>query len=269
MEADTEELVKGMLVGSVVCLAKLITQVENERVNIPGIMERLASHLGRTYCVGITGAPGVGKSTLTDALVAVARKNGLSVGIVAADPSSPLHGGAVLGDRIRMEQHFVDKEVFIRSMATRGHYGGLPRATGHVVKLLDAFGKDLVIVETVGVGQTELGITEVADAIVLVLSPESGDSIQFMKAGIMEVADILVVNKADHGNAEGIAFELKTMLRMSPDRSREETPILMTQALNRIGIDELYQALEKCRQGKQCGQKLRELAVKEPPAPDA
>jgi LAO/AO transport system kinase len=256
MEADTEDLMKGMLGGSVAHLARLITQVENDRVNAPRIIERLAPHLGRTFCVGITGAPGVGKSTLTDALVAVARKKGLSVGIIAADPSSPLHGGAVLGDRIRMEQHFIDKDVFIRSMATRGHYGGLPRTASHVVKLLDAFGKDLVIVETVGVGQTELGITEVADAIVLVLSPESGDSIQFMKAGIMEVADIIVVNKADHGNAEGIVFELKTMLRMSADSSRGETAILMTQALNRIGIEELYQALEKCRQGRQCGKKL-------------
>lgn len=258
MEADTEELVKGMLGGSVVCLAKLITRVENGTADVPDVMNRVSPNLGRAYCIGITGAPGVGKSTLTGALVSIARGKGLTVGIVAADPSSPLHGGAVLGDRIRMEQHFLDKGVFIRSMATRGHYGGLPRTTGHVVKLLDAFGKDVVIVETVGVGQTELGITEVADAIVLVLSPESGDSIQFMKAGIMEVADIIVVNKADHGNPEGIAFEIKAMLRLNPDPSREEPEILLTQALNKIGIEELYQALEKCRQDKKRGKELNQ-----------
>ena len=253
MDLAVTDLVTEMVGGAVKALSRLITLVENDSPEVPSIMEMIAPRLGRGYCVGITGAPGVGKSTLTDQLVGAARAKGLTVGIVAADPSSPLHGGAVLGDRIRMEQHFLDKQVFIRSMATRGHYGGLPRSTGNVVKLLDAFGKDLIIVETVGVGQTELAISTVTDTIVLVLSPDSGDTIQFMKAGIIEIADVIVVNKADHGNAEGIVFELKALLRLSAESFRREPAILTTEALNKVGIDELYQELEKCRQIRKAG----------------
>jgi len=244
MEPHVGDLVNGMLAGSVASLSKLITLVEDESAEVFKIMEMISPHAKRAYCVGITGAPGVGKSTLTSVLAAIARRKGLSVGIVAADPSSPLHGGAVLGDRIRMEEHFLDSQVFIRSMATRGSYGGIPKCVNHVVKLLDAFGKDIVIVETVGVGQTEIGITEVADVIVLVLSPESGDSIQFMKAGIIEVADVIVVNKADHGNAEGLVSELKACLSMVTNSSKRDIAILTTQALNNLGIEELYQVLE-------------------------
>jgi len=256
MKPYVVELVKGMLAGSERCLSKLITLVENDSPHVPEIMKMIYPHLGKAYYVGITGAPGVGKSTLADALAAIARGKGLSVGIVAADPSSVLHGGAVLGDRIRMQQHFLDNQVFIRSMATRGSQGGLPRAIGNITKLLDAFGKDIIIVETVGVGQTEIGITEVADIVVLVLSPDAGDSIQFMKAGIIEIADVIVVNKADYGYAENLVSELKAVLMLSSNSSKRDTAILTTQALNGVGIKELYQELEKLRPSRQGSKEL-------------
>jgi len=242
-------LVNGMVAGSEGCLSKLITLVEDDSPEVPEIMKMIYPHLGRAYCVGITGAPGVGKSTLADRLTAIARGKGLSVGIVAADPSSALHGGAVLGDRIRMQQHFLDNRVFIRSMATRGSQGGLPASISNITKLLDAFGKDIIIVETVGVGQTEMGIAKVADTVVLVLSPDAGDSIQFMKAGLIEIADVIVVNKADHGYAENLVDELKAVLLFSPSNAKHHTVVLPTQAINNVGIEELYKELENRRTG--------------------
>jgi LAO/AO transport system kinase len=247
MKANVADLVSGMLAGSQSSLAKLITLMESYSSDVPKIMEMISPHLEKAYCVGITGAAGVGKSTLASALATTARDKGLSVGIVAADPSSALHGGAVLGDRVRMQQHFLDSQVFIRSMATHGSQGGLPRCIGNVTKLLDAFGKDIIIVETIGVGQTETNITEVADTIVLVLSPEFGDSIQFMKAGLIEIADVIVVNKADHGYAENLVSELKTLLSLSPNSAKHGTAVLTTQAINNVGIEELYQELENRR----------------------
>jgi len=193
------ELVRKMLAGSTQSLARLITMVEREAPEVPQIMSLIYPHLGRAYLVGITGPPGGGKSTLVDRLTAVMRSGDFSVGILAADPTSPFSGGALLGDRIRMQQHYLDKGVFIRSMATRGSRGGLPRAARGVIKLLDAFGKDFVLVETVGVGQTELDIMEATDTTVVVLVPEAGDAIQTLKAGLLEIADIFVVNKADRG----------------------------------------------------------------------
>lgn len=245
MEANNEDLVAGMLAGSQSSLARLITLIESDSLDISGIMTRIAPHLGRAYRIGITGAAGVGKSTLASALAVIARNKGLSVGIVATDPSSVIHGGAVLGDRIRMQQHFLNGEVFMRSMATRGSHSGLSKHVGNVTKLLDAFGKDIIIVETIGVGQTETGITEVADTIVLVLSPESGDSIQFMKAGLMEIADVIVVNKADHGHAGNLVSELTALLSLRASGDRLNPVVLTTQAINNIGIEELYQELEK------------------------
>ena len=247
MNANITDLVAGMLAGSQNCLARVITLVESDSSDTPEIMEMIHPYLGKAYCVGITGAPGVGKSTLVSALVGVARGKGLSVGIVSADPSSALHGGAVLGDRIRMQRHFLDNQVFIRSVATRGSQGGLPRCVSQVTKLLDAFGKDIVIVETVGVGQTDIGIREVADTVVLVLSPESGDSIQFMKAGLIEIADVVIVNKADRAYVENLVSELEALLLLSPNSTEHQTPVLTTQAINNMGIEELYQELENQR----------------------
>jgi len=244
MEANNQDLVAGMLAGSQSSLARLITLIDSDSPDAPGIMTRIAPYLGKAYCVGITGAAGVGKSTLASALANTARNKGLSVGIVATDPSSVLHGGAVLGDRIRMQQHFLNSEVFIRSMATRGSQSGLSKHISNVTKLLDAFGKDIIIVETTGVGQTETGITEVADTVVLVLSPESGDSIQFMKVGLIEIADVIVVNKADRGHAESLVSELMALLSLRPNSDRHNPVVLTTQAINNVGIEELYQELE-------------------------
>jgi LAO/AO transport system kinase len=198
--------------------------------------------------VGITGPPGAGKSTITDALTTRARQQGHTVGIIAVDPTSPFSGGALLGDRIRMQQHYLDAGVFIRSMATRGSHGGLPQAAHGVRKLLEAFGKDLILIETVGVGQTELDIVEAADTTVVLLVPESGDTIQTMKAGIMEIADIFVINKADRDGADRMGRELRTLVHLHPRYAWWETPVLATQAHKNLGIAELYATIEQHRQ---------------------
>ena len=239
------ELVEEMLAGNQQSLARLISLVEREGHEVSEIMEEIYSHIGRAYCIGITGPPGGGKSTVVDKLTAVARGKGLSVGIIAVDPTSPFSGGAVLGDRIRMQQHYLDDEVFIRSMATRGSHGGLPRTASAVLKLLDAFGKEVIFVETVGVGQTELDIMETVDTSVVVLVPEAGDTIQTMKAGLMEIADIFAVNKADRPGAEYLMAELEIMLHQSPKQSWWEVPVVTTQAVNEIGIKELYEQIER------------------------
>jgi len=242
------DLIEKMRAGSQQALARLITLVEQEDQETPQIMKEIYPYLGKAYTVGITGPPGAGKSTLTSRLTAVLREKGYSVGIIAADPTSPFSGGAVLGDRIRMQEHFLDEKVFIRSMATRGSHGGLPSTTPGVVKLMDAFGMDYIIVETVGVGQTELEIMETADTTVLVLVPEAGDTIQTMKAGIFEIADIFVVNKADRPGADAMVTELIGMLHISPHKEWWDAPVVATQAVNNIGIDKLYEGI----QGHRC-----------------
>jgi LAO/AO transport system kinase len=249
MNDNINQLIQNMLSGAESSLGRLLTIVENDISNASEIIKAISPYLGKAYRIGITGSPGVGKSTLIDKLAAIIRSKGLTVGIVCVDPSSPITGGAVLGDRIRMQQHYSDDGVFLRSMATRGNYGGISKAVGTSVALLDAFGKDVVIVETIGIGQEDIGVVDIVHTIVLILAPGWGDSMQFMKAGILEVADIIVVNKADHDGAESLANELKGILAFSIMKSKQ--PIILTQAQNGSGIEELYIELEKSRKEHQ------------------
>jgi LAO/AO transport system kinase len=270
-----------MLAGDRLALARLITRVENRMPGVAEIMRSVQPRLGRAHVLGVTGPPGAGKSTLVDRLTARLRADGASVGVIAVDPSSPFTGGAVLGDRIRMQAHTLDPDVFIRSMATRGSLGGLAAATGDVIKLMDAFGFPWILIETVGVGQTELDIIRQADTTVVTLVPESGDSIQAMKAGLMEVADIFVVNKADRDGAHALMAELRFSVHLHHSSSVSakdidwEIPVLSAQATNDVGVAELLAevkrhrraleeagALEKRRQGRRRAE-LRTLLVEE------
>jgi LAO/AO transport system kinase len=270
-----------MLAGDRLALARLITRVENRMPGVADIMRSVQPRLGRAHVLGVTGPPGAGKSTLVDRLTARLRAEGASVGVIAVDPSSPFTGGAVLGDRIRMQAHTLDPDVFIRSMATRGSLGGLAAATGDVIKLMDAFGFPWILIETVGVGQTELDIIRQADTTVVTLVPESGDAIQAMKAGLMEVADIFVVNKADRDGAHALMTELgfSAHLHHSSSVSAKdidwEIPVLAAQATNDVGVAELLAevkrhrrvleeagALEKRRQARRRAE-LRTLLVEE------
>ncbi|TEU16906.1 MAG: methylmalonyl Co-A mutase-associated GTPase MeaB [Dehalococcoidia bacterium] len=236
-------LVERILKGENVSLSRVISLVENESSQVPEIMKLIAPHLGKAHCIGVTGPPGVGKSTLVDKLTVLMRKQGLKVGIIAVDPSSPFTGGAVLGDRIRMQQHYLDDGVFIRSMATRGSVGGLPQATSSVIKLLDAAGKDIILIETVGVGQSEVDIMEKTDTVLVILCPESGDAIQTMKAGLFEIADIFVVNKSDHPGADNFVRDIQAMLQLH-ETSWWNIPVVATEAVNDIGIEELYKQIQ-------------------------
>ena len=208
-------------------------------------MRALYPHTGRAYSLGITGAPGAGKSTLTDRLVARVRRDGLSVGVLAVDPSSPFSGGALLGDRVRMQNHATDPEVFIRSMATRGHLGGMALATPEAMRILDAAGKDLVVVETVGVGQAEIKVADSCDTTLVVLNPGWGDAVQAAKAGLLEVADIFVINKADRDGVRAAERELVQMLELTPTERKPE--IVTTVAPKGEGIDELWAAIARHR----------------------
>jgi LAO/AO transport system kinase len=246
-------LVDRMLGGDRLALARLITRVENRQPGFAEIMRTVQSHLGRAHVLGVTGPPGAGKSTLVDRLTTRLREGGERVGIIAVDPSSPFTGGAVLGDRIRMQAHTLDENVFIRSMATRGSLGGLAAATGDVIKLMDAAGFPWMLIETVGVGQTELDIIKQADTTVVILVPESGDSVQAMKAGLMEVADIFVVNKADREGAHALMAELRFSVHLhytssvSPKDIDWEIPILAAQATNDVGVAELLGEVKRHR----------------------
>ena len=242
------ELIDKMLDGDVLSLARLISIVERGNSEVPAIMKLIYSHPGDGYSVGITGPAGAGKSTIVDKLTTIIRKQKLTAGIICADPSSPFSGGAVLGDRIRMQQHYLDKGVFIRSMATRGSQGGLPHNTSNVIKLLSSYGKDFILVETVGVGQTELDVLQNTDTVIVVLTPEGGDTIQAMKAGLLEIADIFVVNKSDRPGADNMISDLMSMLSLRATNAFWEVPVISTEAVNNVGLEELFKQITRHRE---------------------
>jgi len=242
------ELVDEVRKGSVRALAKLITLVENEMPGGIEAMEKIYPLTGNAYIIGITGPPGAGKSTLTDRITKELRRKNCTVGIIAIDPTSPFTGGALLGDRVRMQGVSSDEDVFIRSMATRGSLGGLSRATSDTVKILDAYGKDYVIIETVGVGQDEVDIVRTADISILVVMPGGGDDIQAIKAGIMEIGDIFVVNKADRDGADRLVTEIKMMLGLSSVEREWTSPIIKTIATEDQGIGTLVEKINEHRE---------------------
>ncbi|HEY6619651.1 MAG TPA: methylmalonyl Co-A mutase-associated GTPase MeaB [Steroidobacteraceae bacterium] len=242
-----DELLAGARAGRIADIARLVSIVENEEPEAADVVRATYAHTGRAMLIGFTGPPGTGKSTLVSALTAAYRKTAARVAVVAVDPSSPYTGGAILGDRIRMRDLYLDAGVFIRSMANRGNSGGLARATRRVVSLLDALGFDVVLVETVGVGQQEIDVVRVVDTVCLLTIPGAGDDIQAIKAGIMEIADVLVVNKADRPGADQAVRDLTQMLTLGSPRLDWRTPVLKTSAMEGKGIEELIEAIKKHR----------------------
>ena len=239
------ELIDGVLKGNRRALARLITLIEDEDLLASKVLAKLYKHTGKAHIIGITGPPGSGKSTIVTKLIPELRKKQKTIGIVCVDPSSPFSGGALLGDRIRMQEHTLDEAVYVRSMGTRGHLGGLARSTSDAVRAIDAFGKDVIIVETVGAGQAEVEIIEIAQTVIVTDVPGSGDDIQAIKAGIMEIADIFVVNKSDLPGADNKVMEINAMLELD-SRQRDWTPpVILTDARSGDGIPELVEKIEQ------------------------
>jgi LAO/AO transport system kinase len=241
-----EQLVAGIRAGDRMALARSISLVENRDPAALAVVQELYPETGAAFAVGITGPPGGGKSTLIGALVRHVRALGLSVGVISVDPSSPFTQGALLGDRIRLVDHFLDPFVFIRSMGTRGHSGGLAEATLQSLLLLDASGRDVVFLETVGTGQSEIEVMGIADEVVLVLMPGSGDSVQALKAGIMEIPDVIAINKMDQQGAKAMLNDIRTVTSLNPDPERRPA-ILLTEAVREEGVDGLWSALVERR----------------------
>ncbi len=238
------DLAQEVIKGNHRAIAQAISLVENNRSAAQKMMKKIFAHTGESIIVGITGSPGSGKSTLVDHMAGILRKNKKKIGIIAVDPSSPFSGGAILGDRIRMMQHSVDPEIFIRSMATRGHLGGLAKATGEAIAVLEAAGKDFILVETVGVGQDEVEVVKLADIILVILIPGAGDEIQVFKAGIMEIADIFILNKADSSLADRTEKQLKAMLDLGLV-GKTPPPVIKTVATEGKGVDKLIKEIDK------------------------
>src|SRR5499433_1785878 len=245
MSAPLEAWAQQIRAGDVRSVSRAITAIENHAPEAESLLKNLFPHTGNAYLCGVTGAPGTGKSTLVDRLAAHYRKEQQQVGVVAVDPTSPYTGGAILGDRIRMQGHAGDGGIFIRSMATRGFLGGLSRATAEVALLLDAAGKDQVLIETVGVGQDEVDIVRLADCVVVVMVPGLGDDIQNMKAGLMEVADIFVLNKSEREGADRLEQELHAMLSLVMPRDGWHPPVIRTVATENKGIGALAETIAK------------------------
>jgi LAO/AO transport system kinase len=241
-EWTRETLADGVRAGDRRALARAITLVENRDPLAYDLVRDVYPATGRTYAIGLTGPPGVGKSSLVSALVRLARADGRTIGVISVDPSSPFTQGALLGDRIRLSEHFLDTDVFIRSMGTRGHLGGLAESTLQALLVLDASGKELVFLETVGTGQSEVGVVSIADTVVLALMPGSGDSIQALKAGIMEIPDVIAINKMDHPMAKTMLNEVRQVLALGP-KGGWQTPIVLTEAMRGEGVDTLSQAI--------------------------
>jgi LAO/AO transport system kinase len=254
---DVPTLVERVLAGDRRGVARAISLVEDGAPELEPLSAALYAHTGRAYTIGLTGAPGVGKSSLAEHLVRAARTRDLRIAVLAVDPTSPFTGGALLGDRLRMQAHATDPQVFIRSMATRGHLGGMALAAPEAVRILDAAGSDLVIVETVGVGQSEVEVAGATDTTLVVVSPGWGDAVQVAKAGILEVADVFVVNKADREGAVEAARDLQAMIRMGP-RAEWTPPVVKTSTLTGEGVDDLWDAVGRHRSHQEAQGELQE-----------
>ena len=261
-KVSIDEMVDGIKKRFPRALGKLITLVENRPEEAYDVLDKLHPMSGHAYVLGVTGALGTGKSTLTAGIAKAFRDKDLTVGIIAVDPTSPFSGGALLGDRVRMGDIIRDDGVFIRSLATRGALGGLSRACDGAIKVMDAYGMDIIIVETVGVGQDEIDIIKSSDACLLVLMPGMGDEIQTLKAGVMEIADIFVINKADFAGAERLALSIKMMLELSGIERKWEPPVFQTISSENKGIDELMEGIDEFRELQEKNALLHERRMK-------